>query len=49
MMENKTKTQPSGHQRADTILQRTWHRWEDYTSKKGKAMVARHYLPLGGR
>lgn len=49
MMENKTNTQFSGTQRADTVLQRAWNRWEDYTTQKGKAMVARHYLPLGGR
>ena len=49
MMENKINSQSNGANRADTVLQRTWQRWEDYTAKKGKAMVARHYSPLCGR
>lgn len=49
MMENRMNSQSNGANRADTVLQRTWQRWEDYTAKKGKAMVARQYLPLGER
>jgi len=49
MMENKMNSQSGRTNRTDTVLQRAWNRWEDYTAKKGKAMVARQHLPLGGR
>lgn len=49
MMENTMNFQSNGANRADTVLQRTWQRREDETDKKGKAAVARHYLPLGRR
>lgn len=35
--------------RADTFLQRTWNRWEDYTEKKGRVMTADHLRPLNGK